>query len=164
MKAKRKTKSPKPNAALVYGAKSYHLAELDLIGRYIAQHCTEIRNRIEYLERIAAQIARIRAEIKANEKIQAHKPTFNCQAESSRAEPTGSTDGEETVIDEYVRLDKTIRDCEHALIIAERLNVHGRHVAESEIEPVRRKLQEKMIERDFLDEWLHRRGKSWNDE
>ena len=71
--------------------------------------------------------------------------------------------GSETVLDEYMRLDKTIRDCEHALLIAERLKVRGRPLAESEIEPVRRKLQDTLIERDFLDEWINRRGKSPND-
>ena len=70
--------------------------------------------------------------------------------------------GSETVLDEYVRLDKTIRDCEHALLIAERLKVQGRPLAESETEPVRIKLQETLIERDFLDEWISRRGKSPN--
>lgn len=75
-----------------------------------------------------------------------------------------ASDGSETVLDEYMRLDKTIRDCEHALLIAERLNVRGRPLVESEIEPVRRKLQETLIERDFLDEWINRRGKSPNAE
>jgi hypothetical protein len=70
----------------------------------------------------------------------------------------------ETVLDEYVRLDKAIRDLEHALLIAERLKVRGRPLAESEIEPVRRKLQETLIERNFLDEWINRRGKSPNDQ
>jgi hypothetical protein len=80
--------------------------------------------------------------------------------------PAGATpaSGPETVLDEYMRLDKTIRDCEHALLIAERLKVSGRPLTESEIEPVRRKLQETLIERDFLDEWINRRGKSPNAE
>lgn len=76
--------------------------------------------------------------------------------------PLPPATGSETFLDEYVRLDKTIRDCEHALLIAERLKVRGRPLAESEIEPVRRKLQETLIERDFLDEWINRRGKSPN--
>lgn len=71
--------------------------------------------------------------------------------------------GSETVLDEYVRLDKTIRDCEHALMIAERLNVRPCQITESEIEAVRTKLKETLIERAFLDELINRRGKSPND-
>jgi hypothetical protein len=89
--------------------------------------------------------------------------TTGCEIKEARSGSAGAR-GSETVLDEYIRLDKTIRDCEHALLIAERLNVRGRPLAESAIEPVRRKLQETLIERDFLDEWINRRGKSPNDE
>ena len=50
-----------------YLAKGSILGELVLFEHFIEQHCKEIRERVEYLERIAKGLARIRAEIKSNE-------------------------------------------------------------------------------------------------
>ena len=50
-----------------YLAKGSDLGELVLFESFIEQHCKEIRERVEYLERIAKGLARIRAKIKSNE-------------------------------------------------------------------------------------------------
>ncbi len=75
---------------------------------------------------------------------------------------SASADGSATVLDEYVRLDKTICDCEHSLLVAERLKARGHTLPENEIDAVRLKLSEAMVERDFIDEWMRRREKSPN--
>jgi len=75
MKAKRKTRGAKPNRqrrfaeARGYTAKGSHLGELTLMECFIDQHVKEIKERAEYLERIARGIARIREEIKANKAV-----------------------------------------------------------------------------------------------
>ena len=71
--------------------------------------------------------------------------------------------GSATVLDEYVRLDKAILNCEHSLLVAERLKARGHTLPENEVDAVRLKLSEAMIKRDFMDEWM-RRAKSPNDE
>lgn len=52
-----------------YTAKGSHLGELTLMECFIDQHVKEIKERAEYLERIARGIARIREEIKANKAV-----------------------------------------------------------------------------------------------
>lgn len=54
-------------AAQCYLAKGSNLGELALFECFIEQHCKEIKERVDYLERIAKGLARVHAEIKANE-------------------------------------------------------------------------------------------------
>ena len=49
-----------------YLAKGSNLGELTLMECFLEQHAKEIRERAEYIERIAKGLARIREEIKAN--------------------------------------------------------------------------------------------------
>lgn len=53
-----------------YTAKASNLAELVLFENFIDQHAKEIKERAEYLERIAKGVARVRAEIRANDQAQ----------------------------------------------------------------------------------------------
>lgn len=53
-------------AAPGYLAKGSNLGELALVECFIEDKCKEMRSIIEYLERIAKAVARIRAEIKEN--------------------------------------------------------------------------------------------------
>lgn len=69
----RKTSAWKRQAGQIksgYTAKASNLAELVLFENFIDQHAKEIKERAEYLERIAKGIARVRAEIRANKKGQ----------------------------------------------------------------------------------------------
>lgn len=72
-KAKRKSKASAAatrkgrRAAHGYLAKGSNLGELSLMECFLQQHAKEIRERAEYIERIAKGLARIRDEIKANE-------------------------------------------------------------------------------------------------
>lgn len=88
--------------------------------------------------------------------------TPNDQAERRAENPLPPETGSATVQDEYVRLDRTIRDCEHSLLIAERLKARGHNLPESEVDAVRLNLSEAMVERDWMDEWMRRRAKSPN--
>lgn len=73
MKTTRKKQGAKQNRqrrfaeARGYLAKGSNLGELVLFESFIEQHCKEIKERVEYLERIAKGLARIRAEIKSNQ-------------------------------------------------------------------------------------------------
>lgn len=66
-RAKRSRKPRKPGQSLGYLAKGSNLGEMVLFESFIEQHCKEIKERAEYLERIAKGLARLRAEIKSNE-------------------------------------------------------------------------------------------------
>jgi len=81
--------------------------------------------------------------------------------ETKTPDSLGAAHGSATVLDEYVRIDKVIRDCENSMLVAERLKARGHNLPEREVDAVRLKLSEAMVERDFLDEWM-RRAKSPN--
>lgn len=59
----------------------------------------------------------------------------------------------DSVIGEFMRLDTVIRDCEHALRIAERLKARNRWQArwDAELAEVREKLEKAIRARDWLD-------------
>lgn len=66
----------------------------------------------------------------------------------------GSGDGfGGTVLEALARLDKTVRDCEHSLLIAERLKARGRWQAkwDGELTATRERLASTLRERDWLD-------------
>lgn len=58
-----------------------------------------------------------------------------------------------TVLEALAKLSKTINDCEHSLIIAERLKAGGRWKAEwdGELTSTREKLASTLRERDWLE-------------
>jgi hypothetical protein len=58
-----------------------------------------------------------------------------------------------TVLDSLVRVDKIVRDCEHSLLVAERLKARGRWQDkwDGELTSTREKLASTLRERDWLD-------------
>lgn len=58
-----------------------------------------------------------------------------------------------SVLEELARLDKIVRDCEHSLLIAERLKARGRWQDkwDGELTATREKLASALRERDWLD-------------
>ena len=63
-----------------------------------------------------------------------------------------------SVIEEFARLDKIVRDCEASILIAERLKARGRWRVEwdSELSGLRDKLTSALRDRDWLDAELSR--------
>lgn len=72
--------------------------------------------------------------------------------------------GSVSVMDEYMRLDKIIRDCEETRRIAERLKATGRWQSkwDSELADLDKKLDSTLRERDWLDGALSRYASSQN--
>lgn len=56
-----------------------------------------------------------------------------------------------SVLDEMVRLDKIVRDLEHALLVLERLRARGRCIPEKDAQDVRDRLAGAIRERDWLE-------------
>ncbi len=61
-----------------------------------------------------------------------------------------------SVMDEFCRLDKIIRDCEHALLIIERQRAKGRDIPQADIDDVTSKKVNAERERDALDQMVSR--------
>lgn len=86
--------------------------------------------------------------------------TTNTEAQPDCAAVPGS------VIGEYVRLDKIIRDCENSILMADRLIKRGCWQAKwnAELDELRAKLAKTLSERDWLDSALTRAALSQNKE
>lgn len=69
-----------------------------------------------------------------------------------------------SVLEELARLDKIVRDCEHSLLIAERLKARNRWQTkwDAELVTVREKLANAIRERDWLDGAISRYASSPN--
>lgn len=69
-----------------------------------------------------------------------------------------------SVIEELMRLDKIVRECEHSLVIAERLKARARWQAkwDAELAETREKLANTLRERDWLDGVIARYASSPN--
>ncbi len=63
-----------------------------------------------------------------------------------------------STLERLVQLDKTIRDCEHSLLVAERLKERGRWKAQydAELEQTRAKLADAHRERNWFDAAIRR--------